>query len=247
MLLLLPQMMLNDGIFFDTGLALDYHLVMSTATTTPPHSAHATTLVEATSAHTPLSRHDIRTYVRRDPWPTKLSRRLITITAQHILLILWWGLMPVILPLLAIADAVRRTPLLWARFYLMIGLILFGHTWGLMALLGCWIFSGGGRNFERNNRLSLQVQGYWADWNARAQGWVYGIRYHIDGAELLRGGPTLLLVRHTSINDTILPIALLTYPHKVRLRIVLLTPSVTVGQLLLFSARRAILKKSLTQ
>jgi 1-acyl-sn-glycerol-3-phosphate acyltransferase len=194
---------------------------MSAATTTPPQTSASRAPFVPTASAIPLAEHDIRSYIRTDPWRTKLARRLVTISLQLTLTIVWWLLIPALLPILALADMVRRTPLQWARFYLMMGLILFGHAWGMLSLFGCWVASGGGRNYERNNRWSIAVQGYWADWNARAQGWVYGITYHVEGAELLRNGPTILLVRHTSINDTILPIALITYPHNVRLRIVL--------------------------
>ncbi len=170
---------------------------------------------------TALANHDVRPYIRRDPWPQKLARRTITMTLHVFFTVLWWGLAPLALPILIVADLLRGTPLLWTRFYLMIGLIIFGQTWGLGLLFGSWLVSGFGRNFARNNRLSMRCQGYWADWNVRAQSWIYGITYHVEGAELLRNGPTLLLVRHTSINDTILPIGLITYPHGVRLRIVL--------------------------
>ncbi len=184
--------------------------------TPPPPPA-----VVATEPRTALANHDVRPYVRRDPWPNKLARRTITMTLHVLFTVLWWTLAPLALPVLVVADLLRGTPLLWTRFYLMIGLIIFGQTWGMGLLFGSWLLSGFGHNYARNNRLSMRCQGYWADWNVRAQSWIYGITYHVEGSELLRNGPTLFLVGHTSINDTILPIGLITYPHGVRLRIVL--------------------------
>ncbi len=177
--------------------------------------------VVSTAARTALADHDVRPYIRRDPWLNKLVRRMITMPLHIVFTVLWWALAPLALPILIVADLLRGTPLLWTRFYLMIGLIIFGQTWGLGLLFGSWVLSGFGHNYARNNRLSMRCEGYWADWNVRAQSWIYGITYHVEGSELLRNGPTLLLVRHTSINDTILPIGLITYPHGVRLRIVL--------------------------
>ncbi|HPH64569.1 MAG TPA: 1-acyl-sn-glycerol-3-phosphate acyltransferase [Kofleriaceae bacterium] len=190
------------------------------STSAPPPLAGASGTSTAAPA-TPLSTHDVRPYVRREPLTSKLGRRALTMPLHLLFTALWWALAPVALPILIVADLVRGTPLLWTRFYIMIGLIIFGQSWGLFLLFGCWLLSGFGSNYERNNRLSMRCEGYWADWNVRAQGWVYGIKYHVEGSELLRNGPTLLLVRHTSINDTILPIGLITYPHGVRLRIVL--------------------------
>jgi 1-acyl-sn-glycerol-3-phosphate acyltransferase len=164
---------------------------------------------------------DIRPLVRNDPWPRKLARRALTVTILTLMTIVWWGLSPVIVPGLAIADLVRRRALLLARAYLSIGAILFGQVWGLTLVLAIWVGTGFGRAWQRANRWWLWAEGLWADWNKRVMGRIYGITYVIEGSELLRDGPTIMLMRHASINDTILPIALITRPHGVRLRIVL--------------------------
>src|SRR6185503_14502844 len=90
---------------------------------------------------------------------------------------------------------------------------------GVLLVGACWVASGG--RWRRGNRLFLWAESWWADWNKRAMGRIYDIDYVIEGSELLRDGPTIMLMRHASINDTILPIALITHPHQVRLRIVL--------------------------
>ncbi len=164
---------------------------------------------------------DVRGVIRRDPWPTKLLRRAITIPLLLLLTVLWWGVAPVVLPVLLIADLIRRRPLLWTRFYLCIGFILFGQTWGLGLVAGMWLGTFGGLAWRRANRWMLWAEGFWAGWNKRWMGRIYDITYVVEGAEVLRGGPTVLLSRHASVNDTILPIALITEPHQVRLRIVL--------------------------
>lgn len=170
---------------------------------------------------TELADVDIRPLVRNDPWPRKLARRALTFTILTLLTILWWGLSPVIVPVLAIVDVVRRRALLLARAYLSIGAIVFGQLWGILLVLGIWIGTGFGRAWQRENRWWLWAEGLWADWNKRVMGRIYGITYVVEGSELLRDGPTIMLMRHASINDTILPIALITRPHRVRLRIVL--------------------------
>ena len=122
---------------------------------------------------------------------------------------------------MAIVDLLRRRPLLLARFYLCIGTIIFGQLWGAWLLFSIWLASGGGLAWRRCNRWSLTAEAYWADWNARVMAAIYGITYDIEGTEVLRDGPSILLMRHASTNDTILPIGLASHGHDVRLRIVL--------------------------
>ncbi|MBK9036150.1 MAG: lysophospholipid acyltransferase family protein [Myxococcales bacterium] len=169
----------------------------------------------------PLEDVDVRPYIRRDPWHRKLARRSVSVTLLHLFTLVWWGVAPVVLPILVVVDLIRRRPLLLARFYLCIGAIVFGQTWGMWLLLSVWLASGFGLAWRRQNRLLLRAEAYWSDWNARVMAAIYGITYDVEGTEVLRDGPSLLLMRHASTNDTILPIGLATHGHGVRLRIVL--------------------------
>ena len=164
---------------------------------------------------------DIRPHVRNDPWARKLLRRAITFPILLLLTLVWWAVTPVLWPVLAIVDLVRRRPLLGIRFHLAIGAILFGQVWGVLLTGAVWVWSGFGLSWRRENRGWIWAEGLWASYNARALAWAYSQKYIVEGSELLRDGPTILLMRHASINDTILPIALITRPHGVRLRIVL--------------------------
>ena len=164
---------------------------------------------------------DIRRIVTPDPIPRRLLRRAVTFPILFLLCLVWWGLSPAVLLVMCVTDLVRRRPMLLARFYLCVGAIIFGQVWGVLLTGGCWVASGFGLAWKRDNRLWLWAEGLWADWNKRAMGRIYAIDYQVEGSELLRDGPTIMLMRHASINDTILPIALITRPHQVRLRIVL--------------------------
>lgn len=169
----------------------------------------------------PLEAVDVRPHIRRDPWPRKLARRALIAPLFIAFTLLWCALGVVIVPVLVVCDLVRRRPLVWTRFYVMIAVILFGQVWGLLLLLSLWLASGFGLAWRAHNRWILRAEAYWAQWNADWQARVYGITYDIEGSEVLRDGPTILLMRHASINDTILPISLITTAHGVRLRIVL--------------------------
>ncbi|MEZ4401049.1 MAG: 1-acyl-sn-glycerol-3-phosphate acyltransferase [Kofleriaceae bacterium] len=169
----------------------------------------------------PVTDVDIRPYIRRDPWHRKLARRAVTITGLHLFTLVWWAVAPVVIPVLVVVDLVRRRPLLLLRFYLCIGTIVFGQVWGGWLVFIGWIVTGFGLAWRAHNRWVLASESYWSDWNARVMARIYDITYDVEGVELLRDGPSLLLMRHASINDTILPIGLATHGHGVRLRIVL--------------------------
>lgn len=171
-------------------------------------------------ADVPLEQVDVRPYLRRDPVHRKLARRAVTVTLTVLGAAVWWSLAPLALPIALVADLVQRRPLLWTRFYVMIGTILFGHAWGLILLFCTWISCGFGLARVRYNRGALWAELLWARWNARVMARIYGLTYDVEGAECMKDGPTLLVMRHVSINDTILPISLVG-EHGIRLRIVL--------------------------
>ncbi len=199
-------------------------MIMSERSASVPGSSRPPTSPSPAAARPeagPIEDVDVRPYIRRDPWHRKLARRAITMPLLHVAVLVWWGVAPIVVPVLAIVDLLRRRPLLLARFYLCIGTIIFGQLWGAWLLFSIWLASGGGLAWRRCNRWSLTAEAYWADWNARVMAAIYGITYDIEGTEVLRDGPSILLMRHASTNDTILPIGLASHGHDVRLRIVL--------------------------
>ncbi len=184
---------------------------LAAGTVAPPSRATLASLADV----------DIRPAIRHDPWHRKLGRRLVTMPAQLLLTVLWWGLAPLALLILLVGDLRAGRPLSRCRFYLWFGAVLFGQAWGLCLLFAAWVGSGFGWNYRANNRWSLAAERLWARWNADVMARLFGISYEVEGSELLRDGPTILLSRHASTADTILPIGLITSTHGVRLRIIL--------------------------
>lgn len=172
-------------------------------------------------ADRPLEAVDIRPHLRRDPIPAKLLRRGISMPLIAVFTVLWWAVGIALLPVMVVVDLVRGRPLLTVRFFLCIGTILFGQLWGLALLFSLWLGTGFGLAWRAYNKAALWAESKWAAWNASTMARIYGITYDVEGAEVLRDGPTILVMRHVSINDTILPISLVTSAHGVRLRIVL--------------------------
>ena len=169
----------------------------------------------------PLKSVDVRPHLRRDPWPQKIARRLITVPILVLFTALWLAAGVVVLPVFFIFDLLARRPLLWCRFYISLAFIIAGQLYGIGGIFIIWLISGFGRNYQRCNDLSARWTGHWGKWNVDVLKRVYNMRFTVTGSEVLRDGPTILMSRHASIIDTIMPIGLVQSPHGVRLRIVL--------------------------
>jgi 1-acyl-sn-glycerol-3-phosphate acyltransferase len=92
---------------------------------------------------------------------------------------------------------------------------------GVIALGGLWLASGGG--WARSWLISgtYVIQRWWAGIIFRTIRTLFGLQVEVDGSELLTPGPIMVFMRHTSIIDNLLPSALITTPHGIKLRYVL--------------------------
>jgi 1-acyl-sn-glycerol-3-phosphate acyltransferase len=144
------------------------------------------------------------------------ARRAVTFPVYAITFLLLFSLAPPLLLLALIADLLRRSRLSLCRSYLMV-LFYFGcELVGLIGAFALWL-RGGSRFLDGNFRL----QWWWAGTLFAAARRLFGLRVEVEGGELSRPGPVLILIRHASVADTLLPVALVSRPHRLRLRYVL--------------------------
>lgn len=68
---------------------------------------------------------------------------------------------------------------------------------------------------------NFKVQCWWASSLKRLAGWLYQLNFTLHGTEHLEGGPALVLPRHTSIADTVLPVTYFAKPFNTHLRYVM--------------------------
>ena len=130
------------------------------------------------------------------------------------------ALLPVLLVLALLFDLARRDPRLNAlRLTLVLPFYFLAEAVGLSALL----FSGLRHRWgsEALWASTYSIQGTWARFILGAIRIGFGLRFRIEGGELLMPGPAIVLVTHSSIVDTLLPTALLSVPLNMRLRFVL--------------------------
>lgn len=136
----------------------------------------------------------------------------------------------VLVPLLLLAGLVdlalwlrSRKPWMGVRLVLMGWWFLLGEVRGWLGLTLVWLLAGGpfGGDSPRRRRHVWYLQRTWAAGHLAGVKVLFGLRFEVEGDELVEPGPLLVLIRHASIIDNALPAAFLSGPHGLFLRFVL--------------------------
>lgn len=152
-------------------------------------------------------------------------RRLRTIPLRLMGFVLATAFLPVLIIVGLAIDAVRLAssrvrPIAW-RLVVFLWVYLAAEVMGLAVLGGLWVASLGGRRRSFLLDKTWHVQQHWAGALFGAARIVFRLRLEVAGSDAVERGPLILLIRHTSILDTLLPANLVSRPHGMRLRYVL--------------------------
>lgn len=139
----------------------------------------------------------------------RYARRLITLPVVLLLVVvLTAGL--VLIPLTLLFDLVRwmvsRRPFMATRLLVFGWLYLVFDTLATLALFVAWLVSGFGLAKPVLFRLTYAAQKWWARAVFGAFRLILRVRLEIDGDEVIAPGPVVVMVRHVSIIDTLIPI-----------------------------------------
>lgn len=132
---------------------------------------------------------------------------------------------PALLPALALADWVNgRTQL--ARTFALVMVYCVCEclaVGGAFATALAYPFLGLDRESreDRFERAHVALQSWWTRTLLRIGMRIFRIRMEVEGEDAVAAGPMVLLMRHSSIGDTVLPSLLVTQRHGIRLRYVL--------------------------
>jgi 1-acyl-sn-glycerol-3-phosphate acyltransferase len=152
-----------------------------------------------------------------------LPRRLLTVPLYFGLALAGLATAPLWIPALALVDAFRRPPRAALRCGLFLCLYLLCECAGIVASFGVWIASGvwagAGRRRFLDWNYALQNLWAWSLWNGSMRVW--DTRVEVEGADTVAPPPILLLIRHASVADTLIPAALITRRRGIRMRYVL--------------------------
>jgi 1-acyl-sn-glycerol-3-phosphate acyltransferase len=154
-----------------------------------------------------------------------ILRRLRTIPPLVLGLVLVTALLPLLLIVGLAIDASRRVaygvPPTAARLALFLWVYLAAEVGGLAALAALWLASVGGRRRAWLLERTWRFQQLWAGVLLGAVRVLFGLRLEVEGDDAVAPGPVIVLVRHASIVDNLLPANLVSRPHGIHLRYVL--------------------------
>ncbi|MGI9329029.1 MAG: 1-acyl-sn-glycerol-3-phosphate acyltransferase [Pseudomonadales bacterium] len=144
-------------------------------------------------------------------------RRLISIPVCLLLTLSMTLALPVLLPVAALINLFPATRGAVATLAFIIG-----YLWCETAGIVCAVYNSL-KYRDRAARLlaDFRVQCWWASKLKELAERFYRLTFTIHGEEALQGGPALVLPRHTSIADTVLPVTYFAKPFQHHLRYVL--------------------------
>ena len=147
-----------------------------------------------------------------------IRRRVVTTSIYA----LSWLLLTLLSPLWVVAALL--VGLARGRSFIVLRLLLFAWFYLGLELIAlvfvAWTFSMRAGGEPRLRRL-YRLQAWWANLTLSVAAKALRLRIVVKGADCSMPGPTILLVRHASILDTLLPSVYVQRPHDYRLRYVL--------------------------
>jgi 1-acyl-sn-glycerol-3-phosphate acyltransferase len=153
------------------------------------------------------------------------QRRLVTIPVVTVGWLLTITLLPVLLVGALAIDLVRRFRAGIQAVAVRIVIFLLAYlTAEVAAVAGAflvWLLAGLGTARQRLCRQTLILQRWWANAVWAAARSIFSLRLIAEGGDAAGPGPVLVLARHSSIVDNLLPYQLFTRRHGIVLRYVL--------------------------
>ena len=157
----------------------------------------------------------------------RLKRRLRGIPLEVFAFVLATVLLPVLLIAAALTDAVlwlrRRKPWVAVRLVGFLWWFLLGEMRALLVIGGIWARNGGpfGGDSERRRVGLYNLRISWARGHLAGVRFLFGLRFEVEGLEHAGPGPVLVMIRHASIIDNLLPDSLIAHGHGLGLRYVI--------------------------
>jgi 1-acyl-sn-glycerol-3-phosphate acyltransferase len=174
------------------------------------------------------------------PAGARWMRRGRGIAIETLALVVLTVLLPLALLVALVTDLVlwlrTRKPFMAIRLVAMAWWFLVGEVRGILSL--AWIFASTGGPFvpdSRRRRLGVyNLRIRWARMHLAGIRVLFGLRFEVEGLDAVAPGPVLILIRHASIIDNMLPDALVGHGHGLGLRYVIkrelqVLPTIDIG------------------
>ncbi len=157
---------------------------------------------------------------RRESVARAWLRRSVTIPLYLASATLLLVLSPVLVPLAALSDLLRRRNFALARCLFLAIVYFAAEVIGMLASLVLWIRLAGWRAKPSRAYLAanFNLQRRWASAIFTGARWGFGLSVTVDGDDALRPGPVIILGRHASPLDNLIPAVIASGRHHIRLR-----------------------------
>jgi 1-acyl-sn-glycerol-3-phosphate acyltransferase len=171
------------------------------------------------------------------PRGARWLRRTRGIALEVVVVVLLTVLLPVALLVALAVDTVlwlrRRKPFMAVRLVAMAECFLLNEMRGLLTEVGIFLVCAG-RDSPLRRRLMYGLRINWAATHLASIRILFGLRFSVEGLELAGPGPVVILIRHASIIDNMLPDAVIARAHGLGLRYVIkrelqMIPTIDIG------------------
>lgn len=186
---------------------------------------NASGVLRGSVLHTSKSTAERHPMTTRRPWRHESFahawlRRCLTIPVYLTLTVLLVALTPVLLPLVVVIDVALRRRFVLGRCLVFAGVFFFAEVIGMGRSLVLWVRFGGWRAVPSRAYLdaNLRLQRAWASGIFGAARRIFAIHVAVEGDESLRPGPIIVLGRHASPLDNLIPAVFVADRHRLRLR-----------------------------
>jgi 1-acyl-sn-glycerol-3-phosphate acyltransferase len=155
----------------------------------------------------------------------RYARRLVTVPLYLALTALVTALAPLVAPLCWLVSF-RRGSRGALRSFVFVGMYLWCESIGIVVSFWLWLRHGlptrrGGERWRRFLDGNFVLQCWWANALKVGAQRLFSLRFVVEGAQALDGAAVIMLPRHVSIADTIIPMVFYAIPKQIRLRYVL--------------------------
>lgn len=150
------------------------------------------------------------------------SRRMVTVPLFFSACALGYAVAPFAIPGFMVYDTIRRNRQALTRTYLMLLVYLSCQVIGVTAAGWLWLRYRGDRETYIDKNYALEF--WWGRTQFNLGRKLYALRVLVEGDDAIPPGPFILLIRHVSTFDNLIPVVLVSDRHGTRLRWVLNRP-----------------------
>ena len=163
-----------------------------------------------------LSQASVWRLPRQESRLRTFGRRAVSVPLFLLALVAYTAISPALYAVSFVVDVVFRRRLASVRAFAMVHVFLLCEAAGIFATMWIWVRYRGNR--EAFHDANYRLQAWWAStlyhWGVR----LFSLNVEIEGGDAAAEGPVLVLSRHVSPIDNLIPAVLVAAEHDIRLR-----------------------------